>query len=830
MWSRAVQGLRRHAGAASAAAVGAGAMYVAMNVGPSPLMANEVAPRDTTRGMLREVLSKLNRIESAVANPKRDGPGVDVVLGAQWGDEGKGKLVDMLSQEYDIIARVAGGANAGHTIVCNGKKYKFHLVPSGVLNDKAVCVIGNGVVVHLPSLLNELNTLKEAGVDCEGRVLISDRAHMVLDLHQEIDGLMENRRGRNKIGTTKKGIGPAYSSKMLRNGVRVGDLRYFDDFAEKMRAQFRFYKENYPDLDVDVEAEIERYRELKDTILPITIDSIEYLNKAYVSGKKILVEGANATMLDIDFGTYPYVTSSNPSIGSICTGGGISPNRINGIIGIVKAYCTRVGEGPFPTELHDDVGAHLGSVGAEFGTTTGRPRRCGWLDIPQMKYSNLVNGFTEINLTKLDVLTGLKEVKIGVAYWHNGKKLAGMPSNLQPLEESTVQYETLPGWSEDISKCRTFEDLPVNAQKYVLRVEELLGTHIKWIGVGQDRLDVIERPRPLPKASAFDCCNRRRRASMAPTHGRKRNPKPTSAVAAPVTDVTSENVSASVLAARDAEKCVEYLHGMLRAAGYWEPAPPLAGFLSLPLHQFELGHAESNAVWCTMLVLIHCMTALVDYHDYWRPLADKARAWLFGQRFFTAGTSQLVKRACALCNADPKAMLATVFAKAGDGTADSDTEPPMRGNWVPLVLETPPYTRYYWNQVTKETRWEHPLDPHEPTPDELLAASREAAAKKAKDERLARVLPQRLQINKARYLPPRPQECESCAKGVAAVVLCVACDEYECEACCDAIHMNAKKSHHCRESFRFVSCYGRQGFPYLRPSLKALQHRDGCGS
>ncbi|EQC28424.1 adenylosuccinate synthetase [Saprolegnia diclina VS20] len=499
MWSRAVHGLRRHAGTASAAAAGAGVMFAAMNMGPTPLMANEVPLRDTTRGMLREVLSKLNRIESAVANPKRDGPGVDVVLGAQWGDEGKGKLVDMLSQEYDVIARVAGGANAGHTIVCNGKKYKFHLVPSGVLNDKAVCVIGNGVVVHLPALLKELEMLKDAGVDCEGRVLISDRAHMVLDLHQEIDGLMENRRGRNKIGTTKKGIGPAYSSKMLRNGVRVGDLRYFDDFADKMRAQFTFYKENYPDLDLDVEAEIERYRVLKEQILPITIDSVEYLNKAYVAGKKILVEGANATMLDIDFGTYPYVTSSNPSIGSICTGGGISPNRINGIIGIVKAYCTRVGEGPFPTELHDDIGAHLGTVGAEFGTTTGRPRRCGWLDIPQMKYSNLVNGFTEINLTKLDVLTGLKEVKIGVAYWHNGKKLSGMPSNLQPLEESTVQYETLPGWSEDISKCRTFEELPVNAQKYVLRVEELLGTHIKWIGVGQDRLDVIERARPLPK-------------------------------------------------------------------------------------------------------------------------------------------------------------------------------------------------------------------------------------------------------------------------------------------------------------------------------------------
>jgi adenylosuccinate synthase len=461
-------------------------------------------PDVQTQAMLKEVVAKLNRIESAVANPKRhhDGfnGGVDVVLGAQWGDEGKGKLVDNLSQSYDVIARVAGGANAGHTIVHNGKKYKFHLVPSGILNPNAVCVIGNGVVVHLPSLLLELEELKRMGVDYEGRILISDRAHMVLDLHQEIDGLNELRRGRNKIGTTKKGIGPAYSSKMLRNGVRVGDLRYFDDFADKLRDQVKFYKDNYPDLEVDADAEIEKYRAIKEYILSFTVDTIEYLNNSFISGKRVLVEGANATMLDIDFGTYPYVTSSNPSIGSVCTGGGISPNRLNGIIGIVKAYCTRVGEGPFPTELHDDVGAHLGSVGAEFGTTTGRPRRCGWLDIPQMRYSNMVNGFTELNLTKLDVLTGLKQVKIGVAYWHQGKKLGGMPSNLQLLEESVVEYEVMDGWDEDISKCKTFEELPAAAQKYVLRVEELLGTHIKWIGVGQDRFDLITRPHPLEKA------------------------------------------------------------------------------------------------------------------------------------------------------------------------------------------------------------------------------------------------------------------------------------------------------------------------------------------
>ncbi|KAJ8569143.1 hypothetical protein ON010_g6114 [Phytophthora cinnamomi] len=406
-----------------------------------------VDPLASTQATLKEVVAKLNRIESAVANPHRhtDGlnAGVDVVLGAQWGDEGKGKLVDSLSQSYDVILRVAGGSNAGHTIVHEGKKYKFRLVPSGILNPNAVCIIGNGVVVHLPSLLQELDELKQVGIKYEGRILISDRAHMVLDLHQEVDGINELRRGRNKIGTTKKGIGPAYSSKMLRNGVRVGDLRYFDDFSEKMRDLVKFYKDNYPELEADAEAEIKAYSAIKDKILGMTVDTVAYMNNAYVAGKKILVEGANATMLDIDFGTYPYVTSSNPSIGSVCTGGGISPNRLNGIIGIVKAYCTRVGEGPFPTELHDEVGKHLGTVGAEFGTNTGRPRRCGWLDIPQMRYSNMVNGFTELNLTKLDVLTGLEKVKIGVAYWYRGQKLDGMPSNLQLLEESVVQYEEM---------------------------------------------------------------------------------------------------------------------------------------------------------------------------------------------------------------------------------------------------------------------------------------------------------------------------------------------------------------------------------------------------
>lgn len=423
--------------------------------------------------------------------------GIDVVLGGQWGDEGKGKLVDILSQEYDVCARVAGGSNAGHTIVVEGQKYKFHLLPSGVLNRAATCIIGNGVVVHLPSFLGELDALEKAGISHEGRVLMSDRAHLVFDFHQEIDGHNESRLGRNKIGTTKKGIGPAYASKISRSGIRIGDLHNFEYFELRFRTLADQMMAAHPNLRIDVEGQLEYYRSIADQVKAMTVDTIRYTNSAYHDGKKILVEGANATMLDIDFGTYPYVTSSNPSVGSVLTGLGVSPDKVKGVYGTVKAYCTRVGEGPFPTELNpdrpDSVGYHLCNVGAEYGTTTGRTRRCGWLDLPQMQYSVLINGFTAINLTKLDVLTGLDEVKIGVAYKYKGQYLDTMPACLKTLSECEVQYEVLPGWSEDISKCKNFEDLPPNAQRYVLRVQELLGVPVRWIGVGPNRMDQIDR-------------------------------------------------------------------------------------------------------------------------------------------------------------------------------------------------------------------------------------------------------------------------------------------------------------------------------------------------
>lgn len=462
-------------------------------------IADRVNSIEKTLGTVQDSKNSIKKAEAYIAplSNSKAKSGIDVVLGGQWGDEGKGKLVDILSQEYDVCARVAGGSNAGHTIVVDGKKYKFHLLPSGVLNPDATCVIGNGVVIHLPSFLNELDNLANMGVDYKGRVLISDRAHMVFDFHQEVDGMAESKLGRNKIGTTKKGIGPAYASKISRNGIRIGDLQNFEYFEERFRSLAEATMNAYPGLEIDIDEQLAFYKSIAERVGDMTVDTIQYTNEAYHNGQKILVEGANATMLDIDFGTYPYVTSSNPSIGSVLTGLGVSPNKVAGIYGTVKAYCTRVGEGPFPTEQipdgPDSIGHHLGTVGAEFGTTTGRQRRCGWLDIPQMQYSVLINGFTAVNLTKLDVLTGLDEIKIGVAYKYNGKYLKSMPACLKSLSAAEVEYEIMEGWTEDISKCKKFEDLPPAAQKYVLRVQELLGVPVRWIGVGAGRDEQIDR-------------------------------------------------------------------------------------------------------------------------------------------------------------------------------------------------------------------------------------------------------------------------------------------------------------------------------------------------
>ncbi|KAF9432477.1 phosphoribosylaminoimidazole carboxylase ade2 [Entomortierella beljakovae] len=420
--------------------------------------------------------------------------GVTVVLGAQWGDEGKGKLSDVLSQEADVCARCQGGNNAGHTIVIGKTKYDFHMLPSGLVNKNCTSVIGAGVVVHVPSFFEELSNLEKKGLDCTGRLFVSDRAHLVFDIHQTIDGLKELELGRGSIGTTRKGIGPTYSSKASRSGIRIHHLYNWPEFEEKFRTLVANKHKRYGAFEYDVEAELVRYKELAEKIRPYVIDSVYYINKAIKSNKRVLVEGANALMLDLDFGTYPYVTSSNTAIGGVCTGLGIPPQVIDKTIGVVKAYTTRVGGGPFPTEQLNEIGEFLQSVGFEVGVTTGRKRRCGWLDMVVVNYSTMINGYTSLNITKLDVLDQLDEIKIGVAYKVDGKTLEGFPANLALLEKVEVVYETLPGWKTDISKCRTFDQLPLNAQKYIRRIEEIGGVPIEWIGVGVDREDMIVIP------------------------------------------------------------------------------------------------------------------------------------------------------------------------------------------------------------------------------------------------------------------------------------------------------------------------------------------------
>ncbi|XP_056158907.1 adenylosuccinate synthetase 2, chloroplastic [Syzygium oleosum] len=417
---------------------------------------------------------------------------VSGVLGVQWGDEGKGKLVDILARHFDIVARCQGGANAGHTIYnSEGKKFALHLVPSGILNDDTLCVIGNGVVVHLPGLFKEIDGLEANGVSCKGRILVSDRAHLLFDFHQVVDGLREAELAKSFIGTTKRGIGPCYSSKMIRNGIRVSDLRHMDTFPQKLDlllsdAAARFQGFNYgPDM---LREEVERYKRYAERLEPFIADTVHFMNDSILQKKKILVEGGQATMLDIDFGTYPFVTSSSPSAGGICTGLGIAPKVLGDLIGVVKAYTSRVGSGPFPTEILGKGGDLLRFAGQEFGTTTGRPRRCGWLDIVALKYCCQINGFSSLNLTKLDVLSDLPEIQLGVAYKQmDGTPIESFPADLRLLEQLKVEYEDLPGWKCDISSVRSYPDLPKAARQYVERIEELVGIPIHYIGVGPGR-------------------------------------------------------------------------------------------------------------------------------------------------------------------------------------------------------------------------------------------------------------------------------------------------------------------------------------------------------
>ncbi|TGO37162.1 hypothetical protein BHYA_0104g00200 [Botrytis hyacinthi] len=427
-----------------------------------------------------------------------------VVLGAQWGDEGKGKLVDVLcSEELRLCCRAQGGNNAGHTIVANGVTYDFHILPSGLLNPDCQNLVGSGCVVHIPGLLKELAAIDGKIPVPAGkkppreRLLISDRCHVVLDLHQKLDGLEEAELGGGKIGTTGKGIGPCYSTKMARSGVRVADIFRESYFEEKVRSMAAGAKKRFGDLlQYDVEEELARFKTYRAELADMVIDQLPLLIDAQKSDAPMLIEGANAIMLDIDAGTYPFVTSSNTGLGGIFTGlSGLNPRKVKNIYGVVKAYTTRVGGGPFPTEDLGEVGTTLQEVGREFGVTTGRRRRCGWLDLVVVKYSTAINSYTAINLTKLDILDSFKEIKVAVSYRDpaTGETLESFPADLERLETLEPQYVTLPGWNQPTTGCRSYYDLPPACRKYCEFIEKEVGVPIKFIGVGPSRDDMITK-------------------------------------------------------------------------------------------------------------------------------------------------------------------------------------------------------------------------------------------------------------------------------------------------------------------------------------------------
>lgn len=461
--------------------------------------AGAVSCRGAARGIGAPASSGARRRASSPPSPPSAvvsglDSGLCAVLGGQWGDEGKGKLVDILAGRYDLVARFNGGHNAGHTLVVDGRKFAFHVLPCGLLYPGKMNVIGNGVVVESGNLFRELAQLDEAGIDYDGRLKISDRAHVLFRIHQSLDQRQEEHRGGGAIGTTGRGIGPSYQSKAGRGGVRMGDLVDFDVFAAKARALAKHSGAEGAEL--AMEEDLQMYNdEWRARLLPMIADTTHLVQEELAAGRRVLCEGANAVMLDLDHGTYPYVTSSSTGAGGICTGLGLPPSAVEHTIGIVKAYTTRVGAGPFPTELDDATGQHLRDVGGEYGTTTGRPRRCGWLDVPAVRYGARINGYSSINITKLDVLDGVDEIRIATGYELDGEPMAPgrFPGRLEDLARVRVQYESVPGWNEPISKCRSYADLPAAARGYVERIEQLVGTPVSWIGVGPGREDMVTK-------------------------------------------------------------------------------------------------------------------------------------------------------------------------------------------------------------------------------------------------------------------------------------------------------------------------------------------------
>ena len=421
-------------------------------------------------------------------------PGI-VLIGAQWGDEGKGKATDLIGTKVDYVARFNGGNNAGHTVVVGDESYALHLMPSGIISPRATPVIGNGVVVDPEVLFQEIDGLESRGIDCS-RLLVSESAHIIAPYHRTIDKVTERFAGKKKIGTTGRGIGPAYADKINRVGIRVHDLFNEEHLRDKVSSSLhqknQMLVKLYNRRPIDVDQTVEELLELGKRLKPYVANTSLVLNDALDDGKTVLFEGGQATMLDVDHGTYPFVTSSNPTAGGACTGTGVGPTKIDRVIGVSKAYVTRVGEGPFPTELFDEWGDWLRAQGHEYGVTTGRPRRCGWFDAVVNRYATQVNGLTDIVLTKLDVLTGLDEIPICVAYDVDGVRYDDMPTDQAAFAAAKPIYETMPGWTEDISQVHSFDELPANCQAYVKRLEELSNCRISVIGTGPQRDHIIE--------------------------------------------------------------------------------------------------------------------------------------------------------------------------------------------------------------------------------------------------------------------------------------------------------------------------------------------------
>lgn len=421
---------------------------------------------------------------------------IDVILGLQWGDEGKGKIVDFLAEQYDIVARFQGGPNAGHTLKFGGQKYVLHTIPSGIFREKLVNVIGNGVVIDPVVFRRELQFLEKSGVDFKTRLLVSRKAHLILPTHRWLDAASEAHKGKAKIGSTLKGIGPTYMDKTGRNGLRVGDIELGDSFREKyesLKTKHLELLKIYPDVPFDLEAEEKAWFDsLSDLLALPLVDSEYYINDALLAGKKILAEGAQGSMLDIDFGTYPFVTSSNTITAGVCTGLGVAPQRVGRVIGITKAYCTRVGSGPFPTELDNETGESLRKEGAEFGSTTGRPRRCGWIDLPQLRYTILVNGVTELCMTKIDVLNIFETIAAATHYQFDGQTSENLPFDMGTTICAPV-LKNYAGWKSSLDGIKTFEQLPDEARAFIADLEAYLGVPFSMISTGPEREKLIVR-------------------------------------------------------------------------------------------------------------------------------------------------------------------------------------------------------------------------------------------------------------------------------------------------------------------------------------------------